>query len=53
MVEQVEELATINTQFDKDLTFEDHDNIPIDYSIDTTKVVATAGGELETSVVEV
>ena len=53
VVKQVEELSTINTQFDEGLTFEDHDNIPIEGSDNTTEGAATTGVELEIPGVEV
>ena len=52
VVKIVEELATIDTQFDEDLNFEDRDNIPIEDSDDTTKGATAAGAEIKTPGVE-
>ena len=43
MVKLVEELATIDSQFKKDLTFEDRDNIPIEDTDDINEGAATTG----------
>ena len=53
VVKQMEELATIEAQLDKDLTFEDRENIPIEDANDTNEGAATSGVELETPGVEV
>ena len=48
VVEQVEEVSTINAQLDKDLTFEYRYNIPIEDYDNTTKGAATVGVDMET-----
>ena len=49
----MEELSTIDKKLDEDLTFEYHDNIPIEGSDNTTEGAATTGVELEIPGVEV
>ena len=46
VVKLVEELATMDEQFDGDITFEDRGNISIEDADNTTKDNATAGLEL-------
>ena len=53
VVKRLEELSTIVTQIDKDLTFGDRDNITIEDTNDTSKGAYTLGVELETPGVEV
>ena len=48
VVKRVEELATIDSQLDEDLNFEDRNNIPIEDSDETTEGSDTTGVELET-----
>ena len=49
----MDELATIDTQFYEDLTFEDCNSIPIKDSGDTTEGAATTGVEIENPGVEI
>ena len=53
VVKRVEELATIDSQLDEDLNFEDRNNIPIEDSDETTEGSDTTGVELETPGVDV
>ena len=53
VVERVEELSTIDAQLDKDLNFEDHNNIPIEDVDDTTEGATTSGVEIEIPGVEI
>ena len=49
----MEELATIDTQFDEELNFEYRNNSPIEYANNTNEGADAAGVEMETPGIEI